>query len=472
MNHPNNLLTDPVLPVRDSLGRKHVLTLPQTLALASEGRIASFTTARRHQRHPLKAFLVQLAVIACQRAGLTAPPRSPGGWQKLLRDLTSESKDPDAPWTLVSPDLDQPAFLQPPRDQTSTRILSSPDDIDIPIHSRQFEPRTRTDRPAPPDAWIYALISIQTHGGFLGTGNHGNARMGGGFGSRPHTALTTSPVLSEQIERDVRILLADGRHCSSDPALLWTVPWNGNKSESLEPNSVHPLCIEVARIIRLRADENVISASPRPAASPRIKGTGEISGSITDLWDPRSKRTGSPLTVDDAGFSRGLIDSLLTRPDVWELPILALPTDEEAANTEDSPLYLSASALSRGRGRTSGYHEAYAPVPASVITSLRSDRPTPESMRSSGEHSRALRALRTAAVAYLAGGMNRQSDAAKRLASEIAPRIYDAGRSPGVPAAHSARQALERIIENHAPSALDRHGSAAVARSLLEAGLH
>ena len=77
MNHPNNLLTDPVLPVRDTLGRKHVLTLPQTLALALEGKIASFTTARRHQRHPLKAFLAHLAVIGYQRAGLTDPPRSP-----------------------------------------------------------------------------------------------------------------------------------------------------------------------------------------------------------------------------------------------------------------------------------------------------------------------------------------------------------------------------------------------------------
>ena len=372
----------------------------------------------------------------------------------------------------MSPDLDQPAFLQPPTDHTSTRNLPSPDDIDIPIHSRQFEPRLRTDRPASADAWIYALISIQTNGGFLGTGNQGIARMGGGFGSGPHAVLTTSPVLSEQIERDVRILLADKRHSSSDPALLWTLSWNGNKSESLEPNSVHPRCIKVARIIRLRADENVISASPRPAASPRIKRGGEISGSIADPWVPRSKRTGSPLTVDSTGFSHGLIDSLLTRPDAWELPILALPTDEEAENIENSPLYLSASALSRGRGRTSGYHEAYAPVPASVITSLRSDRPTPESIRISGEHSRALRALRTATVAYLTGGMNRQSDAAKRLASEITPRKYDAGRSPGVPAAHSPRQALEHIIETHAPAALDRHGSAAIARSLLEAGLH
>ena len=74
----HNLLSDPLIRVRLVDGTSTMLSLPEVYeALAADG-VAAFSALRPHQRHAWHAFLAQLGVIAVQRAGEAAPPRTAG----------------------------------------------------------------------------------------------------------------------------------------------------------------------------------------------------------------------------------------------------------------------------------------------------------------------------------------------------------------------------------------------------------
>ena len=99
----HNLLSDPLIRVRLVDGTSTMLSLPEVYeALAADG-VAAFSALRPHQRHAWHAFLAQLGVIAVQRAGETAPPRTAGEWGALLRGLTPEFSDSNrgsCSWTI------------------------------------------------------------------------------------------------------------------------------------------------------------------------------------------------------------------------------------------------------------------------------------------------------------------------------------------------------------------------------------
>lgn len=460
------LLTDPLLSAILSGSRTTHLSLPALMGAITRGELADLPTLRRHHRHPLKAFLAQLAAVAMTRAGLREVPADDETWREIIRDADGDDWPNDEPWKLVQPDTSLPAFFQPPTNVPAGefRELSAPDDIDLPIHSRQFEPRAATDVPCAPDQWIYTLIALQTHGGFLGRGNHGIARMNGGPGSRPHFSLTPAPDLGAQIKRDIDVLANMPHKDPNAPALTWTIPWNGTESETLRPDELHPLTIEICRLLRLKKSAGAISALKATTEAHR---TGP--GYIYDPWAPRSAQTGVVLTVDEKGLPDALLSSLLSDPDTWSLPDLALPTAQELA--AGRPMYLTASVLARSPGRTDGYHERLVRLGPETLADIA--RRDPESRQGWTERPPSrhdyphLSALREAVSVYLAGGMRRNSGRAKTVAAELAPKTYRAMRGRSLGPAEAARAALEKIAEEHGPQALDRPRALVQARALL-----
>ncbi len=477
MNQSPSLLTDRLISVRLAGSVEERLSLPQIMAALALAEIESFPIARRHQRYPLKAFLAQLAAVACQKANETALPTEEERWTRMLRDL-SPGYPGDEPWLLYNERLDAPAFMQPPVPgikigDRNLKKAPTPDDIDIPIQSRRFESRLRADVAPSPDAWIFALITIQTHGGFLGNGNHGVARMNGGFGSRPHIGLAPSPGIAAQIKRDAELLISHEEMRSDAETLAWTIPWSGHRDEMIDPRRMHPLFIEVCRIIRLRVRPNGrLGALRKTTAAPRTKR--DQSGSrITDPWAPRSRKTGTFLTIGPNGFTENLMDSLLQRPDIWELPVLAIPSTRETKSKKD--MILSAGALARGRGRTHGYHETNMRLLYDDLIKLTAAGPAdPAAVRRRNEEPGAdvaLSPLRRAAIAYMSGGLNRESPPAKRAAVEIVTAIHDSLKRSETDPTARARRALEILMKNHAPQSADRPRARAQARALLAAEL-
>ena len=174
----HNLLSDPLIRVRLVDGTSTMLSLPEVYeALAADG-VAAFSALRPHQRHAWHAFLAQLGVIAVQRAGEAAPPRTAGEWGALLRGLTPEFSD-DEPWQLLVDDPTQPAFMQCPAPNAVRPYrgrVTTPDDLDILVTAKNHDVKQAVALGCGLDDWIFALIDLQTMAGFLGAGNYGVAR--------------------------------------------------------------------------------------------------------------------------------------------------------------------------------------------------------------------------------------------------------------------------------------------------------
>ena len=110
----HNLLTEGVFDVKVGSESKS-LNFPGILSALSHQSpiITSFNKLMPHQKQAWYSFLVQLAAIACFRAGLKAPPLREKEWYKILKNLTADWPL-DEPWNLVVNDLSKPAFFQPP----------------------------------------------------------------------------------------------------------------------------------------------------------------------------------------------------------------------------------------------------------------------------------------------------------------------------------------------------------------------
>ena len=187
----HNLLLDPLIRVRVAGTGVTRVSLPDLYAEMVQDRVTAFPALRPHQRHAWHAFLCQLGVIALHRAGSAEIPESPDQWRSLLRATTSEFAD-DQPWHLIVDDPGQPAFMQCPAPtglDDYRGAKATPDDLDILLTAKNHELKQATAQRADPEDWIYALIDLQTIGGYLGAGNYQIARMNGGYSSRPCLGL-------------------------------------------------------------------------------------------------------------------------------------------------------------------------------------------------------------------------------------------------------------------------------------------
>ena len=370
-----NLLDDPLIRIVGAAPA----TLPDLCARIARGEaVPGFPALRPHQRHAWHAFLVQLGLIALERAGVEVSqmPLDADAWRDLLHGLTPDHPGDD-PWRLVVDDTTVPAFMQPPTvngESSYKQRDDTPDDIDILVASRHHSIKAGAARRARPDDWLFALITLQTMGGYGGPGLYGVARMNGGYSSRPAFSLVPAGAdFGACVQRDIVALhgqwaeLRRDSPFSGDAALLWLDPWGGTKSEMLPPGGVHPLAIEICRRIRLRTDETGDGIfAIRASSKARRIAAADLHGLTGDPWTPRS--TDKVLHVSPgAAFQYDHISTLLG-PGDWRLPLLCHATPDEKGS--GARMHLIARAVIGGQGRTDGYRERIIPLGASSVRAL------------------------------------------------------------------------------------------------------
>ena len=365
-----NILTDPLIRMNVA-GSTYPASLPETYAALMDDKVDTFPALRPHQRHAWHAFLVQLGAMATHRAGVSDPPKNAEEWTDLIRGLTADYPD-DEPWQIVVEDITKPAFMQPPassaeREKDYKNTVTTPDELDMLVTSKNHDLKTAVATQAAPDEWLFALVTLQTMEGFSGAGNYGISRMNGGLGSRPAFTLTPSARLGAHIRRDITALLEyrstlmDEYQMSDHGVdLLWTLPWDGTPAETLPLNRLDPFYIEVCRRIRLRsAADGQLYAVRTSTKAARIAGK-ELKGRTGDPWVPVNiKRDGLPLTLAAGGFIYKRVIAYLTSED-WQWPPLLRPLPAEQHSAK--PMYLVARGMVRGQGKTEGYHERIIPL--------------------------------------------------------------------------------------------------------------
>ena len=364
-----NIMTDPLIRYREAGSTLRQESLPDVYAALMADDVEAFPALRPHQRHAWHAFLVQLGAMAMHCAGVDTPPADPEEWRSIIRALTSDWPD-DGPWRLVVEDITMPAFMQPParskeREQDYKSAVFTPDELDMLLTSKNHDLKAEVAEQASADDWILALITLQSMEGFGGAGNYGISRMNGGLGNRSAFALAPSGLRpGAHVRRDIVALLeflpgisAEHPGANRGHSLLWTLPWDGNAAEALTLNDLHPLYVEVCRLIRLqRSPAGNFSAVRTSSKSARIESKS-LNGLTGDPWavvDHRDKKGDKVLTLPGGGFTYKRVAEYLTSAN-YDRPALMSPTRDETRSQE--PMELVARAMVRGQGKTEGYHE-------------------------------------------------------------------------------------------------------------------
>ncbi len=365
-----NVLKEPIFRITTPQYQRITASLPETLGLAVQDNILSFSALRPHQRHAWHAFLSQLGALALDITESTHLPTETDAWETLLRNLTPEFPE-DEPWQITVEDITLPAFLQPPaRLKTSSSdykdIITAPDSLDMLVQSKNHDLKSNIATVAGLDDWVYALITLQTTEGFSGAGNYGISRMNGGLGSRSAFSLTPSLRPGAHIARDIAALLANRESVLSEYSmasdglsLLWTIPWDGSKGDALSWQKLDPYYIEICRRIRLfLGNDGKILGRRATSKAARINAK-ELKGRTGDPWIPINRKEGKSLTLAYGGFTyKRILDYLLSSD--WKRPVLCdlLPQEKISADT----VYLVARGMVRGQGKTEGYYERIIPL--------------------------------------------------------------------------------------------------------------
>lgn len=261
-------------------------------------------------------------------------------------------------------DITKPAFMQPPassEDRTADykSAVSTPDELDMLVTSKNHDLKASVASYASIDDWLFALISLQTSEGFGGRNNYGVSRMPSGFGNRPAFSITPSFKYGSHLRRDIQAALQCREEMLDDYApfltnsgveLVWVKVWDGTKTEAIT-GGLDPYYIEICRRIRLVQLEGKISAIRGNSVAKRII---DVKGRTGDPWSPENTSSkGTPtafLGPRKFGYER-VVDGLVSAD--WKRPYLLKPTSQEAS----LEMHIIARGLVRGEGGTAGYHE-------------------------------------------------------------------------------------------------------------------
>ena len=370
-----NLLIEPLLQI-DTSESARKLSLPEVYAALVSDEVDTFPALRPHQRHAWHAFLVQLGAMATYRTGVDKPPDDAETWGKLIRGLTPGYLD-DEPWQLVVDDITKPAFMQPParsadKEKEYKSVVATPEALDMLVMSKNHDLKAAMGVHASVDDWIFALVTLQTMEGYGGARNYGISRMPSGYGNRPAFSISPSIRPGVHVRRDIDALLQhrqvilDEYEVKDDGSgLLWTLPWDGAKSEALLINQLEPFYIEVCRRVRLREIGDKLEATRANSLSRRIV---DVKGLTGDPWAPVGKSANQKDTPPaflgprKFGYER-IVDGLFS-PD-WKEPCLLRLTQSD--RNSDSTIHLVARGMVRGEGGTAGYHERIIPLRPKTI---------------------------------------------------------------------------------------------------------
>lgn len=360
-----SLLTEPLIRYRRAGDGQTVhTTLPSLFVALATDEVRDYPALRPHQRHPWHAFLVQLAAIALHKAGATAVFQTEQAWRDALMALTPD--DPDgAAWCLVSPP-NRPALLQATVAGGDTSAWKSTafaaDEIDMLITSKNHDVKGSRARRSQPEDWLFALLSLQTQEGFLGSGNYGISRMNGGFASKPGVGVAAVGLLGARWLRDIAALLRRrgqtvetyGLQENDGLALVWLTPWDGHSSLSLA--KLDPFYIEICRRIRLQSQGGEITSVGTGSKAARIAAK-ELNGLTGDAWTPIDVEGGKALTITSNGFTYKLVSELMFGGKYQA------PTAHNLNQAgEDGGLIFITQGVARGQGKTEGYHERRVPI--------------------------------------------------------------------------------------------------------------
>ena len=409
----HNLLADPLIATLPH--GPH--TLPGVMAALAGDEIDGYPALRAHQRMFWHMFLVQLAAMALRRARCADIPPDEDAWRRLLRAMTPDHPG-DEPWHLVVDDRTRPGFMQPPVPENVQlkNEASTPDALDLLITSKNHDLKQAVAANAAPQDWIFALIALQTGGGYDGAGNYGIARMNGGSSSRAmltlapccgDTAFIREPRHGPWFRREVLRLLTDyapPEHLdypkTGGIGLTWLSPWP--EGGQLATKQLDPLFIEVCRRVRLFQRGGRLIAERGTSKAQRINAKA-MKGNLGDPWAPVERTGAKSLTIGEAGtFDYRKMTELLLGGE-WKLPLLARPASQD---TPDTRLMLVAEAIGRGNSKTGGMKSRSLPVSGGTVQSLFRQRETlgelaAEQMKDIKDFSKALGA---AVVMAIAGG--------------------------------------------------------------------
>lgn len=371
-----SLLDEPLIRARLVNGQPVQYSLPGLFVALARDEVRDFPALRPHQRHPWHAFLVQLAAMTLHHAEQDQPFDNELAWKDALLVLTPEHPD-GAAWCLISPH-DKPAFMQAPvpagnvRDWKNT--LYAPDELDMLVTSKNHDLKAARMRQAQSDDWVMALISLQTQEGFLGAGNYGISRMNGGFASRPALGVVPKGHWGRRWQRDVAALLNHrdeivehmGLRDENGIGLLWLPAWSGENS--LAFSSLDPFYIEICRRIRFIQldDGQSIGAIATGSTVARVEAKAR-KGITGDPWIPidptidNEHPLGKALTISPEGFNYKLAAELLFGSK-FRRPIAQVP--DATDGTEG--IVVLAQGVTRGQGKTEGYHERRIPISPKV----------------------------------------------------------------------------------------------------------
>ena len=413
-----NLLHEPLIRYKTNCGNVTHGTLPQVYSALILREIAAFPALRPHQRHAWHAFLVQLGAMALHRSGRDRAPFPDAGeeWNDLISCLTSDFPDGE-PWQMVASELTRPAFMQPPatseaREADFRYVMTTPDELDVLVTSRNHELKVRVAAGAQCDDWVFALVTLQTMEGYRGGHNYGISRMPSGYGNRSAFSFTPTTDPCGHFLHDLSVLLRERHRLLSEHdlddaglELLWTVPWDGRRAEKLALSQLDPLYIEVCRRIRLRERDGTISALRAPSEDRRIIDYKGLAG---DPWMPvgnsANARGTPPAFLGSRRFNyerviQGLLSADWTRPALLNSSYIS------------GDGYLVARGMLRGEGSTGGYHERVIPLRRRMLLLLgsqRADSLLSDLARQRIEQSAIVqRALRYGIAAFASGGSNR-----------------------------------------------------------------
>ena len=363
-----NLLEEETIRVTTAEKTLRRVSLPTVFELSMKDEVLSFPGLRPHQRHAWHAFLAQLGAIALVRSGSTNIPVDGNAWRDLLRNLTPEFPG-DAPWNLVVNDFQEPAFLQPPSqtecgEKKFKKKSATPDLLDILVTAKNHDLKSSTAYNCNLDDWLFSLITLQTMGGFDGSGNYGIARMNGGYGSRPAFSMTPSDSPGVHLKRDIPALLETrSRQLTDFPfddkgiSMVWLVPWDGTKDEMLGIRELDPYFIEVCRRVRLKINvSGAMECLRATSKAPRVDAK-EFNGNIGDPWIPIELKDSKSLTLASGGFHYRKVSELLFSSN-WKHSPLLRPRSAERNNA----MFLLARGMVRGQGKSEGYYERIIPL--------------------------------------------------------------------------------------------------------------
>jgi CRISPR system Cascade subunit CasA len=349
-------------------------SLPELLSALAEDTVRDFPALRPHQRHPWHAFLTQVSAIALHHAGRATPWTEAESWRDALLTLTPD--DPDgAAWYLISPP-DRPALMQPPVPEGSIgnwkNRLDAPDELDMLVTSKNHDLKVARMRRGGLEDWLFALVSLQTQEGFLGAGNYGISRMNGGFASRPAVGAVPAGGWGRRWQRDVSLLLeqrsriatSQGLKLTGGIALVWLSAWDGQTS--LPFASLDPHYIEICRRVRLvQHIDGSIHAACTGSKTPRIAAK-QRNGMTGDAWTPIDTMAAKALTITDKGYDYKLATELMLGAKYNRTLAQQLMEDDG-----DEGIVFLMQGVTRGRGKTEGYHERRIPISRRIRQALR-----------------------------------------------------------------------------------------------------